>query len=56
MYIGYGVTANIAAFHKTTIAIVRGSSGFDSPYPNDFYKKQDFLDAIEERTLCLGSS
>ena len=28
--IGYGVTANIAASHS----IDRGSSGFDSPYPN----------------------
>ena len=30
--LGYGVTANIAASHT-----VRGSSGFDSPYPNFFF-------------------
>ena len=30
--IGYGVTANIAASHPQD----RGSSGFDSPYPNFF--------------------
>ena len=29
--VGYGVTANIAASHTD-----RGSSGFDSPYPNIF--------------------
>ena len=28
-HVGYGVTANIAASHR-----FRGSSGFDSPYPN----------------------
>ena len=31
--VGYGVTANIAASHVT---LVRGSSGFDSPYPSFF--------------------
>jgi len=32
MTVGYGVTANITASHES----VRGSSGFDSPYPNYF--------------------
>jgi hypothetical protein len=34
--IGYGVTANIAASHTLAVT-VRGSSGFDSPYPNFFF-------------------
>jgi hypothetical protein len=33
-YIGYGVTANIAASHNSSD---RGSSGFDSPYPSFFF-------------------
>ena len=33
LYVGYGVTANIAASHEE----LRGSSGFDSPYPNDLF-------------------
>ena len=32
--LGYGVTANITASHAIA---VRGSSGFDSPYPNAFF-------------------
>jgi hypothetical protein len=37
--IGYGVTANIAASHSHG-CLVRGSSGFDSPYPNIFLIKK----------------
>ena len=32
--VGYGVTVNITASQKVD---VRGSSGFDSPYPNQFF-------------------
>jgi hypothetical protein len=37
-HVGYGVTANIAASHKLHLhkSVDRGSSGFDSPYPNFF--------------------
>ena len=37
--IGYGVKANIAASHSSMKGNLRGSSGFDSPYP----KKMWFL-------------
>ena len=33
IYLEYGVTANITAFHHRE----RGSSGFDSPYSNDVF-------------------
>jgi hypothetical protein len=48
--LGYGVTANIAASHRYRISEIqpaghftssvsgRGSSGFDSPYPNTFFQ------------------
>jgi hypothetical protein len=43
--VGYGVTANIAASHRSAgpeFPVAgpmrdRGSSGFDSPYPNTFW-------------------
>jgi hypothetical protein len=49
--LGYGVTANIAASHRyrtsemkynrpvisQILCRARGSSGFDSPYPNTFF-------------------
>ena len=37
--VGYGVTANIAASHAD-----RGSSGFDSPYPNFSSNFVNFFD------------
>jgi len=46
-WFGYGVTVNIAASHVTQswgmftaspiLVEGRGSSGFDSPYPNSFF-------------------
>ena len=39
--IGYGVTANIAASHHPN----RGSSGFDSPYPNVFGVKKVYWES-----------
>ena len=47
--IGYGVTANIAASHA-----VRGSSGFDSPYPNSHGSSRIF--AIQHKLPVFAST
>ena len=51
IWFGYGVTVNIAASHVTKVGVCftasstsvegRGSSGFDSPYPNSFFQSFD---------------